>query len=644
MDLHRWLHDTVHTAPPTDHLDHSAFSHIHHDSDLVKRNLDDDLHRHDHDNHPHSHRQRKRKRHPISSNSSSSLPPFTRRPRRKTRLDRYQLKSSKKHPPPAAAPRKPRVSRRRAGDGAHTAPLVQSFRVKNHRGDARLTVCFPNPVSDPSCLADASCDSCDPMPRLACFSTAKLHSRSIDEGQDVSRPCPLGNRLQLTMTVPDLVFNELKFLQDPRERQEVGADVATSKPSEKKRRKTSNDEHVSAYFGVKTNSAATTDKENAGRKRDVPRKGVRLPPTEKSPLRDRSVNVGHESGRAPSEHTGYYTWSKSPTRKVSLASERQSTASSRERRRRPLEAHASREQDVETTALPTVVDGRRSAPSSTTGNDYHTSEILQISARAGAPNDPANIHHADESNADPTPPSDDPPASALSIDRVLHNAQHALAATTATATVPASTTRPPNHSTVDHRPHIDTTNHRFAHATPLSYIPFHTQPHVRDQPYRSTHFRHHRTPDPHLAPAPFTTAATVLDDADDDEMLDTNWSLPQTMPVSGTASTLLQHLDFSPRQHSEDHLFDDTRLDVGSYDDDRFAQWSDDHARVAASHEYCVPRGVSSREVESVGADIGAIAAGDAHGGGERDVVGDREEEDSHWGMWQGFWRPRWRD
>ncbi|KAM3420141.1 hypothetical protein BST61_g3441 [Cercospora zeina] len=138
----------------------------------------------------------------------------SRRPRHKTRADCYETKPKRKK---ARNIRDVKESKskhrksRRTGDGTRTAGLVQSFQLKNRSNNNRLTL--------------------QPEARVGIFNHGKASVPVAANGPGL----------------PDLVFNEMKFLSRPKH-QEMQVPINDASNKRKKSRKELRDEEISAYF------------------------------------------------------------------------------------------------------------------------------------------------------------------------------------------------------------------------------------------------------------------------------------------------------------------------------------------------------------------------------------------------------------
>ncbi|KXT04976.1 hypothetical protein AC578_10333 [Pseudocercospora eumusae] len=231
MDIREWLQNTADREPPDEH-DHSRFT-----RPKRKRASSD----------PPARAQGKArlKRHQTASHSSSSdhvrlagedtdssrstnnsthsrntsvsardrLPvkSYERRARHKTRPDRYDPKIKKPRKDREKKDKSKRRKSHRSGDGARTAGLIQSFQLNHGLKNERLTL--------------------RPGANGGIFKHGRASAPMAANGAGL----------------PDLVFNEMKFLQRPREHQDELPRGEAKKPT-KKSRKDIRDEEISAYF------------------------------------------------------------------------------------------------------------------------------------------------------------------------------------------------------------------------------------------------------------------------------------------------------------------------------------------------------------------------------------------------------------
>ncbi|KAF2164212.1 hypothetical protein M409DRAFT_25554 [Zasmidium cellare ATCC 36951] len=154
----------------------------------------------------------------VRESSGKEIPSksFERRARHKTKPDRYETKPKQRdHGRKARDDRKSKSKHRRSHQSADVAKatgLIQSFQLKNGRKDKRLTL--------------------RPDANAGIFKHGRSSAPVATNGQGL----------------PDLVFNEMKFLQRPQEHQdEVHLDGAAQTQSKKSKQRL-REEEISAYF------------------------------------------------------------------------------------------------------------------------------------------------------------------------------------------------------------------------------------------------------------------------------------------------------------------------------------------------------------------------------------------------------------
>ncbi|KAK4498705.1 hypothetical protein PRZ48_009215 [Zasmidium cellare] len=274
MDIHNWLQTTADRQPPDDEDDHQgfpAFLKPPRQPEPKQREYHRTRKRTSSEPPPSEHHHhRRRKRHKAATRSSSSSPDharqlqpaearsrssshashdrhvresarkevprqsFERRARHKTRPDRYDAKPKQRNEGRKThKERKSKTKDRKSHQSADVAKatgLIQSFQLKNGRKDKRLTL--------------------RPDANAGIFKHGRSSGPVAANGQGL----------------PDLVFNEMKFLQRPREHQdEVPIDSAAQNQS-KKSKKQLREEEISAYFVKKPTLEAAT----IGTERDRP--------------------------------------------------------------------------------------------------------------------------------------------------------------------------------------------------------------------------------------------------------------------------------------------------------------------------------------------------------------------------------------
>ncbi|KAK6421119.1 hypothetical protein LTR95_016857 [Oleoguttula sp. CCFEE 5521] len=159
-----------------------------------------------------------------SQSARASPEPFTktyeRRPRHKTKADRYEPKKKKSKQDRPSDGQDARKSRRRrshrSGDGTRTAGLVQSFQLQNGAKSGRLT--------------------------LKTDGTAGLFSHGRASNQLSGKNTGL----------PDLVFNEMRFLHKTKVPAEDMVESESRKPSKQDAKRQIENGEISAYFNALT--------------------------------------------------------------------------------------------------------------------------------------------------------------------------------------------------------------------------------------------------------------------------------------------------------------------------------------------------------------------------------------------------------
>ncbi|KAK4550120.1 hypothetical protein LTR36_003087 [Oleoguttula mirabilis] len=240
-----------------------------------------------------------RSRSSQSSRSSTSTPrqvfqkTYEKRARHRTKPDRYEPKSKEQRKEREARDgQRSRPKRRkshRSGDGGKTTRLVHSFQLKNGPKNNRLT--------------------------LKPEATAGLFKHGRSSAQVTG--------------LPDLVFNEMRFLQKPKDHQDEQPKDSNAHHTAKKDRKTQHEEEISAYFTTQRFAArpdpeddrrrqiATAAPPQAHRSHSQPREAeaqvtdlpVELP--EKPFLGFGSKGAHLDSKDLHRTSNSYYTWSES---------------------------------------------------------------------------------------------------------------------------------------------------------------------------------------------------------------------------------------------------------------------------------------------------------------------------------------------
>ncbi|KAI6910029.1 hypothetical protein KC318_g6379 [Hortaea werneckii] len=215
---------------------------------------------------------------------------YTRRARHKTNPDRYEPKSRKqRREPKARNDSRSRLRHReshRSGDGGRTTGLVQSFQLKNGPKGGRLT--------------------------LKPETTAGLFKHGRASAQVAGR----GGGL------PDLAFNEMRFLRKPKDHQEALSGNQAAKGSTKKDWKHSQDEEISAYFAAQRHDPDGKQYDpsrmgnNRGRRKNSPTRTQQpSPPPVELPEKP-FLGFGSKGTQQDRRHkhdlsTSHYSWSES---------------------------------------------------------------------------------------------------------------------------------------------------------------------------------------------------------------------------------------------------------------------------------------------------------------------------------------------
>ena len=148
------------------------------------------------------------------------------------------------------------------------------------------------------------------------------------------------------LTVPDLVFNEMRFLQKPTDHQDEPPEAEGPRKSNAKDRKHSQGEEISAYFNRKKSTShghdrgmdrqpkqsenADEDRPSRSHPKEARRKSPRVDLPEKPFLGFGSKGGKPESKEALDDETAYYTWSDSLPRRSTPPRARPPVAPTRE--------------------------------------------------------------------------------------------------------------------------------------------------------------------------------------------------------------------------------------------------------------------------------------------------------------------------
>ncbi|KAI7184359.1 hypothetical protein KC363_g7751 [Hortaea werneckii] len=181
---------------------------------------------------------------------------YTRKARHKTHPDHYEPKSRNQRRELKArngSGSRPRHRKsHRSGDGGRATGLVQSFQLKNGPKSGRLTL--------------------KPETTTGLFKHGRASAQVAGRGGGL----------------PDLAFNEMRFLQKPKDHQDAVSGNQVAKGPTKKDRKHTQDEEISAYFAAQRHDAD-------GKQRDASRMGSRRDRRKDSPMR------AHQASRPPVE-------------------------------------------------------------------------------------------------------------------------------------------------------------------------------------------------------------------------------------------------------------------------------------------------------------------------------------------------------
>ncbi|KAI7229128.1 hypothetical protein KC330_g7597 [Hortaea werneckii] len=215
---------------------------------------------------------------------------YTRRARHKTNPDRYEPKSKKqKREPKARNDSRSRPRHRkshRSGDGGRPTGLVQSFQLKNGPKGGRLTL--------------------KPETTTGLFKHGRASAQVAGRGDGL----------------PDLAFNEMRFLQKPKDHQDAVSGNQAAKGPTKKDRKHAQDEEISAYFAAHRHDPDGKQHDPSrigskrGRRKDPPTRTQQpsQPPVElpEKPFPGfGSKSTQQDRRRKHDQSTSYYSWSES---------------------------------------------------------------------------------------------------------------------------------------------------------------------------------------------------------------------------------------------------------------------------------------------------------------------------------------------
>ncbi|KAI7390284.1 hypothetical protein KC328_g8020 [Hortaea werneckii] len=228
--------------------------------------------------------------HPKSAVDAVHEHAYTRRARHKTNPDRYEPKSRKQRREPKArndSRSRPRHRKsHRSGDGGRTTGLVRSFQLKNGPKGGRLTL--------------------KPETTTGLFKHGRASAQVAGRGSGL----------------PDLAFNEMRFLQKPKDHQDVVSGNQAARGPTKKDRKHAQDEEISAYFAAHQHDPDGKQHDlsrmgsKRGRRKDSPTRTqqpsqppVELP--EKPFLGFGSKDTQQDRRRKRDQSTSHHSWSKS---------------------------------------------------------------------------------------------------------------------------------------------------------------------------------------------------------------------------------------------------------------------------------------------------------------------------------------------
>ncbi|KAK3706304.1 hypothetical protein LTR37_012819 [Vermiconidia calcicola] len=235
-----------------------------------------------------------------SRKTADELPAKTyeRRARHKTKPDRYEPKPKKqrkgRHGHMDRKSKENRRQSRRTGDGSRTTGLVQSFQLKNGPKNHRLTL--------------------KPEATAGLFKHGRASAQMSGRGPGL----------------PDLAFNEMRFLKRPKEHQDEAEDGEAPRQSKKKQRSKAREEEISAYFNAKQpanaqptgplNQRSRPERDEIGQSQDDGRRRRKSSPPAVVELPDKpflgfgSKGARHESLDSQIDRATYYSWSESVRR------------------------------------------------------------------------------------------------------------------------------------------------------------------------------------------------------------------------------------------------------------------------------------------------------------------------------------------
>ncbi|KAF7186242.1 hypothetical protein HII31_12428 [Pseudocercospora fuligena] len=297
----------------------------------------------------------------VSARDRLPVKSFERRARHKTRPDRYEPKIKKPRKDREKKDKSKRRKGRRSGDGARTAGLIQSFQLNHGPRNERLTL--------------------RPGANGGIFKHGRASAPMAANGAGL----------------PDLVFNEMKFLQRPREHQDELPRGEAKKPT-KKSRKDIRDEEISAYFrrpgvaeqgGKGASHVASTRDSATGRPQERSIHVADIAPAAEATFLGfgsrgppPGPSVAHDTSKT------YYTWSESIPPQANVAHRRtephtqqfEGKSDAREQKQLPAEALHSQASQSQQQARHKPLPGRQQRRSSA----FESSQPLPVADSAAA--------------------------------------------------------------------------------------------------------------------------------------------------------------------------------------------------------------------------------------------------------------------
>ncbi|KAK3073874.1 hypothetical protein LTR53_004173 [Teratosphaeriaceae sp. CCFEE 6253] len=227
---------------------------------------------------------RRRQPNAHSLEEQRAAKPYEKRARHKTKPDRYEAKSKKHQEESGPREGAKRRKSHRSGDGGRTTGLVQSFQLKNGPKSSRLTL--------------------KPDANAGLFKHGRASAQVVGRGAGL----------------PDLVFNEMRFLQKPQHQGEPAAGHERSRTKKDDKRK--REDGISAYFAQDVHAEVQPPKTDAEpgavRKAHQPRQVAnanqgaigRPGDSPGKPYLGSSTKDRHMKAR-PKSPTSCYSWSES---------------------------------------------------------------------------------------------------------------------------------------------------------------------------------------------------------------------------------------------------------------------------------------------------------------------------------------------